>query len=206
MNKHWIAPAAIAAALLAAAPLAQAQAEKGNFIVRARAVYIDSANKDSTGLGLSINNKTIPELDISYFLSPNLAMELILTYPQKQTVNSTVVGGDIGTFKHLPPTLLLQYHFLPTGKIRPYVGAGGNLTLISKVDLNVPGVGALDLENSSVGGAAQVGADVQLAPGFFLNLDAKKVMIRSDVLSGGSKVSAVKVDPWLLSVGIGRRF
>ena len=137
------------------------------------------------------------------------AVELILTYPQKHDVN--VTGSALGpfkagTFKHLPPTLLLQYHFLPTGKIRPYVGAGGNLTLISKVDLNVPGVGALDLENSSVGGAAQVGADVQLAPGFFLNLDAKKVMIRSDVLSGGSKVSAVKVDPWLLSVGIGRRF
>ena len=78
--------------------------------------------------------------------------------------------------------------------------------LISKVDLNVPGVGALDLESSSIGGAAQVGADVQLAPGFFLNVDAKKVMIGSDVTAGGTKVSAVKVDPWLLSVGIGRRF
>ena len=110
---------------------AQAQAEKGNFIVRARAVYIDSANKDSTGLGLSINNKTIPEVDITYFFSPNLAAELILTYPQKHTLSSN--GTEIGTLKHLPPTLSLQYHFAPNDTFRPYVGAGLNFTNISDV-------------------------------------------------------------------------
>ena len=72
MKTNWIAPAAIAAALIAAVPAAQAQ-DKGSFIVRARAVYLDSANKDSTGLGLTINNKWIPEVDISYFFTPNLA-------------------------------------------------------------------------------------------------------------------------------------
>jgi outer membrane protein len=202
MNKHWIAPAAIAAALLAAAPLAQAQAEKGNFIVRARAVYIDSANKDSTGLGLSINNKTIPELDISYFLSPNLAMELILTYPQKQTVNSTVVGGDIGTFKHLPPTLTFQYHFTGMG-FRPYIGAGVNYTNITAVSiLN----GAVGLKHNSYGLAVQAGADIPLGGGWLLNFDVKKVQIGTNVYLSGADKGKFKVDPVLYGVGVGMRF
>jgi len=112
----------------------------------------------------------------------------------------------IGTFKHLPPTLLAQYHFIPDGVVRPYIGVGANLTLISSVDIKVPNVGALDLESSSVGAAAQAGADIKLAPGKYLNIDVKKVMIGSDVLLGTTKVSAVKVDPWLVSIGLGVRF
>jgi outer membrane protein len=34
----------------------------------------------------------------------------------------------------------------------------------------------------------------------------KKVQIRSDVTAGGTKVSAVKVDPLLVGVGLGFRF
>ena len=83
---------AIAAAATLAAALPAAAQDTGNWIVRARAVHLDSANKDGTNvpgvgnLDLSINNKWLPEVDISYFFSPNLAAELILTYPQKQTV------------------------------------------------------------------------------------------------------------------------
>jgi outer membrane protein len=34
----------------------------------------------------------------------------------------------------------------------------------------------------------------------------KKVQIRTDVSSAGTKVGTFKVDPWLLGVGVGRRF
>ena len=68
----------------------------------------------------------------SYFVTPNVAVELILTVPQEQTVYSN--GTEIGTFKHLPPTLTAQYHF--TGMaFRPYVGAGVNYNVGSKVYL-----------------------------------------------------------------------
>ena len=86
-------------------------AEQSPWMLRARAVGLDMSNKDSTGLGLSVNNKTIPEIDISYFINKNVAVELILTVPQKQTVNSAALATDIGTFKHLPPVITLQYHF-----------------------------------------------------------------------------------------------
>jgi len=193
-----------------ASPLA-AQSAEGPWLVRVRALSLSPANKSdaipSLGVAadaITVSSKIFPELDISYFFATNFAAELVLTYPQKHDVELN--GAKIGTFKHLPPTLMLQYHFMPAGTIRPYVGAGVNFTLISDVALLVPGVGALDLDDSSIGGAAQVGADVRLSPGFFLNFDVKKVILGSDVLAGGNAVSKVKVDPWLLSVGIGRRF
>lgn len=200
MNKHWITPIALAAALSAAMPLAQAQ-DTGSFIVRARAVHLDSANKDSTGLGLTINNKTIPEVDISYFLTPNLAAELILTYPQKQKVYSK--GTQIGTFKHLPPTLSLQYHVTGMSGFRPYVGLGVNYTNITAVSiLN----GAVGLKHNSYGLAAQVGADIPLGGGWLVNLDAKKVQIGTKVYLSGADQGKFKVDPLLLAVGVGKRF
>ncbi len=192
------------------APLA-AQSAEGPWLIRVRALSLTPADKsDAIGSlsvpadAITVSSKIFPELDISYFLSSNIAAELVLTYPQGHDVELS--GTKIGDFKQLPPTLLLQYHFLPEGTVRPYIGAGVNLTLLSDVMLTVPGVGDLDLEDNSIGWAAQAGADIQLSPGFFLNLDAKRAMIRSDVLLGGTKVSAVEVDPWLLSVGIGRRF
>ena len=206
MKKILLAAAAVCALTSGAA---QAQAE-GPWLVRARAVHLDSANKDSTGLGLSINDKTIPELDITYFFSPNFAAELVLTVPQKQTVTvqQSALGGpvDIGTFKHLPPTLMLQYHFLPEATVRPYVGAGLNYTRISSVKLAVPTVGRLDLENSSFGFAVGAGVDIAIAKNVFLNFDVKKVQIRSDVSHLGQTLSTVKIDPWLFGAGVGYRF
>lgn len=97
MKKNLLA-VAVLCALTSGAAFAQ-QAE-GPWLVRARAVNLDSANKDSTGLGLSVNDKVIPEVDVSYFFTPNIAAELVLTVPQKHDLSSSVLGGKIGTLKH----------------------------------------------------------------------------------------------------------
>ncbi len=185
-----------------------AQAADGPWLVRVRAVNLESANGDSTGLGLSINNKTIPEIDFSYFFTPQIAAELILTYPQKQTIHSSVVGADIGSFKHLPPTLTVQYHFTTMGAFKPYLGAGVNYTRISDVSFIPAVVTSLhpDLSRNSYGLALQVGADYEIAKNTYLNLDVKKVDIRADVKSSGTKVGEFKVDPLLVGLGIGWRF
>jgi len=185
-----------------ALPMA-AQAADGPWLVRVRAVNLDSANKDDTGLGLSINNKVIPEVDISYFITPNIAAELILTYPQKQTVHSDVIGADIGTFKHLPPTLTAQYHFTDFGAFKPYLGAGLNYTRISNVDF---GALPVTLDKSSVGLAVQAGFDYEVAKNVYLNLDVKKVQIKTDVTVGGVNKGSFKVDPLLIGAGVGFRF
>lgn len=194
-----------AAALLTALPL-QAQ-DTGNWLVRARAVHLESANKDSTGFGLSINNKWLPEADFSYFFSPNIAAELVLTVPQKQTLHSSVVGADIGSFKHLPPTLTAQYHFTGLGAFRPYLGAGVNYTRLSAVEFS-PAVAALglSLKRDSWGLALQAGVDFPIGGGWMLNADIKKVQIGTTVYSKGADVGSFKVDPLLFGLGIGKRF
>jgi outer membrane protein len=186
---------------------AQAQAQEGPWLVRARATQLSPADKSAPlgGIGaanrIAVSDKTIAEVDISYFFTPNLAAELVLTYPQKHDV--LLDGAVIGSFKHLPPTLLAQYHFDPIGRFKPYVGAGVNYTRISSVHL-LNGAGGL--ENHSFGLAVQAGVDFKLDKNWSLNLDIKRVNIRSDVKVAGAVVSHVKVDPTLLSLGVGYRF
>ena len=185
---------------------AQAQATDAPWLVRLRAVDFQSANKDSTGLDLTINDKVIPGVDISYFLTPQIAVELVLTYPQKQTIRSN--GTDIGSLKHLPPTLTAQYHFTSFGAFEPYVGAGLNYTRFSSVRLD-PAVQTApqpSLSKNNVGLAVQVGFDCEFIKNTYFNVDAKKVQIRTDVSSAGTEVGTFEVDPWLIGVGIGRRF
>jgi len=200
-----IASTLAAVALAATSFAAQAQAE-GPWLVRARVVNIDSANKDTTGLGLTINNKAIPEVDISYFFSPNIAAELILTYPQKHTLKAG--GAEIGSLKHLPPTLSLQYHFAPAASFRPYVGVGLNYTNFSSVKFAPAVETALhpSIKHNSFGLSAQIGADIELSKNLYLNVDVKKVQIGTKVYSSGTEVGKFKVDPLLVGVGLGMRF
>jgi outer membrane protein len=205
MLKQSLITLAAAAALVTALPV-QAQ-DTGNWLIRARAVHLDSANKDDTGFGLTINNKWLPEVDFSYFFTPNFAAELILTVPQTQTIHSSVVGADIGSFKHLPPTLTAQYHFTGLGQFRPYLGAGVNYTRLSSVSFNsnVAALG-LSLKDNSWGLALQAGVDVPIGGGWMLNADLKKVQIGTTVYSKGADVGKFKVDPLLFGLGIGKRF
>ena len=193
---------AVAIAALSVAALTPAMAQESPWQVRVRAVNLDPANKTEKGLDLAVNAKLIPEVDISYFFTPNIAAELILTYPQKQDVSSTAHGGKIGTLKHLPPVLTVQYHFDQVNGFKPYVGAGLNYTRFSSVDLPA----GLSIDKNSFGFALQAGVDYEISKGMYLNLDVKKVQIRTDLKAGGSTLGKVKVDPLLVGLGIGWRF
>jgi len=205
MHKTLLALAAVCA-MTSGAAFAQQSTSEGPFMVRVRAVNLDSANKDSTGLGLSVNDKVIPELDVSYFFTPNIAAELILTYPQKHTLRAD--GARIGSLKHLPPTLLAQYHFTNFSGFKPYVGAGVNYTRFSSVRFDPAVQAALSpsIDKNSWGGALQVGVDIPLSKNLYLNLDVKKVFISTDVHSAGTKLGTFKVNPVLAGIGLGWRF
>lgn len=198
MNQYLLA-AAVGAALVSGTAMAQ-DFKEGDWLVRARVVHLDAANKNSDpAVPVSINNKTLPEVDFTYFFNKNLAAELILTVPQKQTVS--LGGAPIGTLKHLPPTLTLQYHFDAPG-FKPYVGAGINFTRFSSVNLPAP----LDIKRNSWGGALQVGVDIPVAKDMYFNIDVKKVFIKTDVTAAGAKIDTFKVDPLLVGVGLGWKF
>ena len=184
----------------------QVAAQESPWLVRARAVYVDMVNQDNTSLGanLNVSNKTIPELDVSYFFNKNVAAELILTIPQEQSVYSN--GTRLGSFKHLPPTLLGQYHFTNFNGYKPYVGAGANFTKISKEQISSGAPNNVTLSENSVGLAFQAGVDIPLTKQVSLNFDVKKVYIKSHVYAAGVDKGTLKLDPVLVGVGVGYRF
>jgi len=184
----------------------QVAAQESPWLVRARAVNLHMAN-DTTStihtLNVNVDNKTIPEVDITYFFNKNVAAELILTVPQSQTVYAGTTS--LGTFKHLPPTLTLQYHFTDLGGFKPYVGAGLNYTKISSVAVSNGGT-PLQLDNHSMGLALQAGVDIPLDKNWSLNFDVKKVNLKTDVYAAGASLGTLKLDPTLVGVGLGYRF
>jgi outer membrane protein len=222
MKKLWCAvviPVAIANLLATPHARADALSDEGPWVVRLRGVYLDLANKSDAipSLGvpsdaIHINSKWLPDLDVEYFFTSHWSSELVLTYPQSQTVTveKSALGGRtvLGSFKHLPPVLTAKYNFMPDATFRPYVGLGVNLTIIWDTNLSVPTSPAipLSLNSTSVGVAGQAGFDVKLADHWFVNADVKWAKLGSDVKAGGNTVSTVHLDPWLFGLGIGYRF
>lgn len=195
----------MAVAGLFSATVAQAESP---LLVRVRAVNVDFDNKQKDGLPLGGTTKVeadsrwIPEVDFSYFFTKNIAAELVLTYPQN--VDIKVGGAEAGHIKALPPSLLLQYHFTDLGAFKPYVGLGVNYTIFSKRK-NILG-GAAEVEDSSVGPVAQIGADYLIDRNWSVNLDVKYVKMGTDVKVGGTKVGKVDLDPITYGIGVGYRF
>jgi len=193
-------------ALLAGSIASSAHSESLNiadtWLVRVRAVSINPENSNTPRLAdpLSINSKVIPEFDISYALNNNWSSELILTYPQKHNVlaNSTVIGS----VKHLPPTLLLQYHINTDSGFSPYLGAGLNYTRFMQAHLPA----GVAVGKQSMGAAGQVGIDFEIAPNTYFNIDYKYIKMKTDVTAGGAKLTTLGLNPGLFGIGIGRRF
>jgi outer membrane protein len=199
----------IPALLIALASVAsiQASAQQSPWAMRARAVHIEHENGSDpiNGAGsadrVSLNKKEIPELDLSYFFTPNVAAELSVNNQQKYTAYLDDVS--VGSLKHMPIALNLQYHFSPESALKPYVGVGVNYTRLSAVHvLN----DTASLEHSSYGWVAQAGFDIQLDRNWMLNFDVKKMRVHSELSISGAKASNLQIDPWLIGVGLGYRF
>ena len=149
-------------------------------------------------------------------LNQNWGVELILGYSE-HTVSgekSWAALGDVIDTKVLPPTLTLQYHFLPDSNIRPYIGAGVNYTYF--FDEKVPSSSAISIPgdkvklDSSWGWAAQVGVDIAINQDWFVNMDVKYLDIDTtasfkNIAVGTAKIDA-DIDPFVYGIGIGRRF
>lgn len=205
MLKHCLPAVLCVAALL---PAGAVHAQENPFMVRARAVYLDFENDQRAGLPLGnttsveAQKRWIPEIDLSYFITPNIATELVLTYPQK--INVDVGGAKAGSIKALPPSLMIQYHITELGAFKPYAGVGLNYTIFSKRS-NVLN-GTASVEKSSWGPAFQAGFDYMLTKQWSLNFDVKYIRMSTDVTVGGAKVGSVGLDPTTWGIGVGYRF
>lgn len=196
------------AALVTAAP---AFAESGDWLVRLRAINVapnESADIATIGGDVDIDTSVVPELDITYFVRDQWAVELILgVTPHDVTAVGTALGDvDLGDVTLLPPTLTLQYHFNPDGQVRPYVGAGVNYTHFFDADLPAgSALTSIDYD-ASFGLAAQAGVDFALDNDWFVNVDVKYIDIDTDVTINGAIAADVQIDPVVFGIGLGRRF
>lgn len=202
-----------------------ALAEAGDIVVRVRAAHVSpdvdsklgsTTNLVSSGGKLDVDNNTIPEIDFSYYITKNIAAELILATGTRHDVsikNSTGTLPDqpLGSVNLLPPTLTLQWHFLPDQMFDPYVGAGVNYTRFMDRSLatTAGAVGVpIRVDRNSWGAALQVGFDVNLKDGWLINADLKKAWIDTTVKRNdtGAKLDSLDIDPWVFGVGIGKKF
>ena len=194
-----------------AVPFAASAKEAGDLLVRARAIYVtpDESADISIGGDASIDNSVMPELDFSYFFTDNIAVELILAVtPHDVAAVGTALGDiDLGDVTLLPPTLTLQYHFMPKETMSPYVGVGVNYTKFFDADVSSGGV-VTDIDyDSSFGLALQAGIDYALNERWLINVDVKKVWINTDVsINAGAVTADVDIDPWIFGFGFGYRF
>ena len=185
--------------------------------VRLRAVGVapdESAKIGIIGGDVAISNALIPELDFTYFFTENFAAELILgtAKHEVQAIETAAGNVDLGSVWLLPPTLTAQYHFYTSDKkvFKPYIGAGVNYTLF----YNVKSGAVADVKyDNALGYAAQLGFDLMLDEKFFINVDAKRLFLSTDVtidasnLAPGLSIPAtVDIDPWLFGVGVGMKF
>jgi outer membrane protein len=163
--------------------------------------------KDDLGLGFSG----------TYFFSKHLGLEVLAALPFSHDIVGTgaLNGLDIGSTKHLPPTISLQYYPLDHATVQPYVGLGLNYTTFfeedtsSALDAALSGRTSMTLDDST-GIAYQLGIDWQLNAQWALNLAVWKVDIdtTADIKLNGAHAASVDVniDPIVVMAGMAFRW
>lgn len=182
---------------------------KERFQVRVRALGVVPDEESSVTAGgtplagdIKVSNAVVPEVDLTYFFTDNIAAEIIAgTARHEMDFN----GANLGEAWILPPTLTVQYHFSRDKAFSPYIGAGVNYSILYAEDAGT-GFNDLNVDNG-LGPALQVGFDYWLDDHWGLNLDVKKIWLNVDAsLNNGGIKADVDLDPWLIGAGVSYKF
>lgn len=181
------------------------------------------------GASARVSNSIIPEIDLTYFITKNIAIETIAGYTRHSiTATGPLAGIPVGSTNLLPVSLLAQYHFTDFGAFQPYVGVGatwavpysytpGNswTPLITAVGFTgFDSVRKLEI-GTSIGVAGQIGFDYMITPNIGVNVDLKRILaeptahavIYNSALDQNIYVRVKSnIDPWLVSAGVTLRF
>lgn len=199
-----LAAALLAAGLSSVAGAAQA-VEAGDWLVRLGGSMVEPKSTSGSlgGADITVDDDTQLSFTVVRMLGANLGLEVLAALPFEHDIQ--LDGNAIGSTKHLPPTVSLQYYFNPRTTIRPYVGAGINYTYFWDEETRGLGGARLDLDESW-GLAAQIGLDLDLDANWFLNADVRYIDIDTDATIEGVGTVGVDISPTVYTLALGYRF
>lgn len=171
------------------------------------------------GVQTEANDNYVPTVAIEYFVNPNVSIETICcvtAHTVSATAPTALAGADLVDKIHIiPATFTAKYHLGAPGGIRPYVGAGPTYFIFLKDKAGAGATAALGATKADIddtfGLAVQAGVDVPVNEAMSLSLDAKRYFLRPDAHfydASGTEVLTThhKLDPWVLSAGVGFKF
>ena len=177
--------------------------EPGDWLVRVGASYVSPTSNNHDVV--SVESATSATINFTYMMTDIWALEVLAAYPFKHDIELHD-GSKVGSTKHLPPTVSLQYHFRPTEQFQPYVGVGINYTNFFSEKTQ----GALEGTDLSLGDswglAGQIGFDVMFNDDWFFNFDVRYIDIDTKAKLDGASLGTVEIDPWIFGAHIGYRF
>jgi len=200
--------------------------QQGDLIIRgglANVVPDESSSNiivgSDLGVNLTVGNDTQLGLNIAYFVTDRINIEVLAATPFTHDVNFGVpdplgTGNKLGEVTHLPPTVTLNYYFNnPSSAFQPYIGAGINYTIFFDEEFThentAAGLGGLSLDDS-FGLSAQIGVDYMLNDAWFINGSVRWVDIDTEAsfnLNGTpGSVNSIEIDPMVYMIAIGYKF
>lgn len=176
------------------------------WVLRFGAHVVDpkSDNGKLAGMKADVGSDLKPTASLEYMFTPNWGADLLVAVPFKHTVR--LDGQQVATTKQLPPTLGVNYHFMPDRAVSPFVGVGVNYTRFFNTDSKGALAGTKVRIDSSWGAAAHAGVDFRLMPNWIVTADVRWIDISSDVKVNGAKVGRAKISPWVYGLSFGYQF
>lgn len=185
----------------------------GDFILRGGSATVAPKNKSDNihaygnngasaelNAQASANNDTQLGLSFTYMMTDKLGIEVLAATPFSHDLNGKgdLEGSDLGTIKHLPPTVSLQYYPMSqNSQWQPYVGAGVNYTTFFSEEtsraMEADGYDSLSLDDSW-GLSAQVGMDYLINKNWGVNVSAMYIDLKTTATLGGEGKPELKGD------------
>jgi outer membrane protein len=161
------------------------------------------------GGSLSINNSATVTGDVSYFLTPSIAVNLYAGVPARGAIKGTgslSALGTLATSLYGIAILSVEYHATNFGAFKPYVGVGPGYSIF--LDTHDHTLTNVKVPNAW-GVAFSVGADYDINDRWTFNTYLKQMILSTTVtasLAGAPARSKTTLNPTLVGVGIGYRF
>lgn len=192
-------------------------ADQSAWLARVRGAYLPQENSQNIRIPNSdvqhglYHKKIAPEIDLSHFFTPNIALELAISAGRASVFADKAQGPNVslGNVSILPVSLTAQYYVMTDKIFSPYVGAGAVYNHLYDPS-NGPTLSWVSYRKNNLSPVLQVGTNMKINQSWSLNVDVKKAFIRTHVdalqTSGNYISEGIKINPWAIGFGVGYSF